>query len=289
MSFSFVCLLQLDAKKSPLALLAQTCSQIGADSPTKNMPATQDKPKKERTSPKAESAKPISLAFKPYETNVVTKKKEERRKSVSPGKGCPTPAKSSGSASGSPAPESKDGGASPIIRSGMEVLEGLKGGCPPGLEANPAFRPPYALYPGWVYPRTKDGVLPVCKDPYCSGCALGGPVHPAPCACAQCEQQKYLGLIYLRPYVCSWIASDKYCGQRFSTSEELLAHLRSHTAPGEPPLLAPSALAPPGLPRYPAAALHPRYHPYSKPTLPLPLALAPYYPYLYPQRLPVHP
>lgn len=32
-----------------------------------------------------------------------------------------------------------------------------------------------------------------------------------------------------KPYVCNWIAGDTYCGKRFSTSEELLQHLRTHT------------------------------------------------------------
>ena len=32
------------------------------------------------------------------------------------------------------------------------------------------------------------------------------------------------------PYVCNWVAGADYCGKRFSTSEELLQHLRTHTA-----------------------------------------------------------
>ena len=32
------------------------------------------------------------------------------------------------------------------------------------------------------------------------------------------------------PYVCNWVAGSDYCGKRYSTSEELLQHLRSHTS-----------------------------------------------------------
>lgn len=32
------------------------------------------------------------------------------------------------------------------------------------------------------------------------------------------------------PFVCNWVAGSDYCGKRFSTSEELLQHLRSHTS-----------------------------------------------------------
>jgi hypothetical protein len=206
--------LQLDAKKSPLALLAQTCSQIGADTPSsKPLISPLEKPKKTQEnatrSPPVKNEKSTQrstptenkLAFKPYENNVVTKKNEENRpssksgstphttteekksesqsperKSVSPATStAATPAPETGKTSPgsgehkSSTPSAR--GASPIIRSGLEILQGhpkdtplgaykhsslssgLSSGlngplgslcCPPGLEhTNPAFRPPF--------------------------------------------------------------------------------------------------------------------------------------------------
>ncbi|XP_065350665.1 zinc finger protein Noc-like [Cloeon dipterum] len=89
------------------------------------------------------------------------------------------------------------------------------------------------------------------------------------------------------PYVCNWIAGDNYCGKRFTSSEELLQHLRSHTNLTESlsasmqshPLLASHAAAMAALHRtYPTPPLSPlaaaRYHPYSKPPLPPSLSAA---------------
>ncbi|CAI9720072.1 finger Noc-like [Octopus vulgaris] len=42
------------------------------------------------------------------------------------------------------------------------------------------------------------------------------------------------------PYICSWVAGNDYCGKRFSTSEELLQHLRTHTTVNDTAALAAS-------------------------------------------------
>ncbi|PSN38864.1 Zinc finger protein Noc [Blattella germanica] len=449
--------LQLDAKKSPLALLAQTCSQIGADSPnTKPLIPPLEKPKKPVaandssavTPPsaaghksdkapvsRASPAEPARLAFKPYETNVLTKKTEENRppsktgsihnsesgedkksnsgsrapsrKSASPPTNnngtTPAPGEATKTSSAPPptsgtergksvSPSANNEGTSPIIRSGLEILHGhpkdlplgtyksgsalssgmagglggslgsLCSGCPPGLEpTNPAFRPPFAGGPfshhhaamlAAGYPSTAPGpyvsyarvktasggeaLVPVCKDPYCTGCQysmhnahqqllLGGSsAGPCPSGCTQCDHQKYnlaaaaalSGLMppgpvppppplpyshqLGRPYVCSWIAGDSYCGKRFTTSEELLQHLRTHTSLATAAdsaaaaaasstsmsllnhhsFLSSSAALHRAAAAYPNPPLSPlsaaRYHPYSKPGLPGSLAASPF-------------
>lgn len=118
------------------------------------------------------------------------------------------------------------------------------------------------------------------------------------------------------PHVCNWMSGSDYCGKRFTTSEELLQHLRTHTSGGESALAAygslgisiPSpadisalhgylgsagSLSPGALRRaYPTSlsplsnsALHAnRYHPYKSTLpnvppvgLPAPHSLGPYY------------
>lgn len=391
----------LDAKKSPLALLAQTCSQIGADTPsTKALLSPLDKSKKSnsensRTPPakdKPDKSSPRitpseqKLAFKPYENNVLTKKEEIRpcsensiphddRKSDSHSTGRKTASPSTNLSAtpnpetGKTSPEQKCGtpsgrSASPIIRSGLEILQGhpkdtplgtykpgLSSGlsglnnhlsalcCPPGLEqTNPAFRPPFpgatfsaqhaamfaAGYPGTTqgpylsYARVKtpsggEALVPVCKDPYCTGCQFSLQnqqlqlTGPCPSGCTQCDHQKYNlamamslvppgpvpSLAYSnlgRPYICNWIAGDTYCGKRFTTSEELLQHLRTHTNGTDPAISAASSallnhhslfstagLHRPGYPNPPLSPLSAaRYHPYGKPALSASLAASPY-------------
>ncbi|KAL1123613.1 hypothetical protein AAG570_002689 [Ranatra chinensis] len=291
----------LDAKKSPLALLAQTCSQIGADSPnTKSLlPSLDSKPKKS-SSGGGDRGSSTSPPKRPYEANVLTKKSgQETPKSE------PDYHEKRRTPSSSDKPKSPDSGASPIIRSGLEVLQGLPHKDltgvmfkpPLGLEANPAFRPPLqAPYVGYARVKTATGseaLVPVCKDPYCGGCQLS--VHSAAlvAAAGSCPSGCTHAYQLVKPYVCNWIAGDNYCGKRFTTSDELLQHLRTHTADSSAGLLNPL--------RYPNPPLSPlsasRYHPYTKPTVPPsiaspfsafnPTALGPYYsPYaLYGQRL----
>ncbi|XP_018616539.2 zinc finger protein 503 [Scleropages formosus] len=125
------------------------------------------------------------------------------------------------------------------------------------------------------------------------------------------------------PHVCNWVSANGPCDKRFSSSEELLSHLRTHTAfagteklisgyPSSSSLASAAAAAmachmhmpPAGGPGSPGAlalrsphhalGLSSRYHPYSKSPLPtpgapvpVPAATGPYYsPYaLYGQRL----
>lgn len=255
----------MDAKKSPLALLAQTCSQIGADSSAVKPLLAMDKNKNKSgscsssstsssssnssdiatakspsqslaKSPKSSTpitstptapatvtatttttnSSEVKLAFKPYETNVLSQQNQnsfkssaslnlsqcsepeqvrpsskssiagqERVPSRSKSNATPTHDTKADDASNrktvSPAGSSQRG-ASPIVRSGMEVLSNANGTaqhpkemssmaaaaaaaaaaykaagpyglnplsalcCPPGMEqhANPAFRPPFA-------------------------------------------------------------------------------------------------------------------------------------------------
>lgn len=430
---------KIDSKKSPLALLAQTCSQIGADSssvkpilldksnnnnnntkqksennarsPTvinnnNNIMKVNDKPNNNSGSPE------IRLAFKPYEMNVLSSSSltnnnrnkiddarpssknssasgseqdnvknlstknynnnvihkdrvPSRNSSDSPlnnntsvknnnqmvdilENGKTTPGSSNNDRkSGSPT----DKGASPIIRSGMEVLHGspkdygaYKSGIfginpmtglpySSGLDpsSNPAFRNPYAGFshhqaamlaaaagyagsnasptPFMSYARVKtpsggEALVPVCKDPYCSGCQYSAHNQqmlmgtPCPQGCTQCEHQK-IGLAMAmsslppghpyatamsRGYVCSWIMGGSYCGKRFETSDELFSHLRTHT----PNLSDPATAAATLVAQQNAALLNPLsnlYRAYSNPQL-SPLSAARYHPYAKPSGLP---
>ncbi|KAL0833076.1 hypothetical protein ABMA28_001186 [Loxostege sticticalis] len=177
------------------------------------------------------------------------------------------------------------------------------------------------LNPYLAYARMKapGGDLGICRDPYCTGCSLSSHLLKSavcPAGCSQCDHAKTpfslptghpaaaayahaqlaaLAAASQLPFVCSWMAGDSaYCGKRFGTSEELLQHLRSHTASGEssPSLSMLSATHPllqRTYPTPPLSPLTPRFHPYSKPShlvssppLPFPLpphpSLAAYFP-----------
>lgn len=140
-----------------------------------------------------------------------------------------------------------------------------------------------------------------CRDPFCTGCALTPhPIGKCQTGCTQCEssattaskssyahqmsqafahaQLAALAAASQMPYVCNWIAGDaSYCGKRFTTSDDLLQHLRTHTASMPESMLNPATAGlPPTHPllqrTYPTPPLSPlsgsRYHPYSKPMPP---------------------
>ncbi|KAG7308094.1 hypothetical protein JYU34_006752 [Plutella xylostella] len=167
---------------------------------------------------------------------------------------------------------------------------------------------PYLMYARMKAPGSEMGI---CRDPYCTGCSLSSHLFKSsscPAGCAQCDHAKTpfsipgghpaaaayahaqlaaLAAASQLPYVCSWMAGDSaYCGKRFSTSDELLQHLRSHTASGEtsPSLSMLSATHPllqRTYPTPPLSPLTPRFHPYSKPSHmmsspPIPFPLAPH-------------
>ncbi|XP_034939407.1 zinc finger protein Elbow-like [Chelonus insularis] len=198
-----------------------------------------------------------------------------------------------------------------------------------------------------------ESLVPVCRDPYCTGCQLnshllaasstattttastnsklvntttsvgiGNVNNPNPsclAGCVQCDHKPVTNLYgsvgsaahvnamaaYAHaqlaalaaasqlPYICNWIAGDtSYCGKRFSTSEELLQHLRSHTSvSSDPSINTAAALSffnptaaglPPNHPlfsrTYPTPPLSPlataRYHPYGKASPLLPPSLS---------------
>jgi len=177
---------------------------------------------------------------------------------------------------------------------------------------------------------------PYCPCAYATSGATHGYGAPCPAGCAQCEHAKaltaagalpspYLSLVNpfypphstsslglglpssagvaaaaaaagASPIVCSWMAEGRYCGKRFGTTEELMAHLRTHTnlsaSDSALSLLHPAyqaqllgARPPFGVPvsmssMSPLSAA--RYHPYAKPGVGLGLpqphpSLAAYY------------
>ncbi|XP_063227316.1 zinc finger protein Noc-like [Bacillus rossius redtenbacheri] len=357
----------LDAKKSPLALLAQTCSQIGADSPSaKPLIPALEKPSKapksdtprEKSSPTTSSSSSASSSggepaprssFKPYEACPVQPPPREKTLSPAEDRGARVrtpvaPAKSgrcgsnhsASSPRSSPAVGRKTPADKPAEPAASKAAAFSPG--PPPADKPPAsylagypppFSPaeallqhkPYLGYARMKTPAGGDTLVAVCRDPYCTGCQLSSQLLAAaaaagkgcPGGCAQCDhagklpgaaaaaayahaQLAALAAASQLPYVCSWVGGDAtYCGKRFAASDELLQHLRTHTAASEPP--------PPAHPlfhrTYPTPPLSPlataRYHPYGKPLLPPSLGyplhphpgLPPYFsPYsLYGQRL----
>lgn len=182
---------------------------------------------------------------------------------------------------------------------------------------------PYFNYSKLKMPGAPDSMIPVCRDPYCTGCALSSHMlgklgsSSCPAGCTQCDhpgsktfsqaaaaaslaasqssaamyahaQLAALAAASQLPYVCNWIGSDSsYCGKRFAASEELFQHLRTQHAAG---VSMSEALLNPATAAAAAAAGLPPTHPLFQrtyPTPPLsPMSAARYHPYGKPPLLP---
>merc|ERR1712072_250224 len=275
--------------KSPLQLLAQTCSQIGADpGNTKlSLDKTKDNNKKSSSSPAlivsdnaspgtqvnhSSSSRPVS--FKPYESDRNNKtpssvislspnSNSKHNSSTSPLTSSTTATSSASAGSTAAKTSTTSEAATPVIRSGMEVLAGQPKDLM-SLYANPAFRPhslggAAAGYPPSLVPPTSlaaslaaaaAGSLgtSVCRDPYCrdptcptaiynaqltaSLMASGLPpgyaelfnAHKAATAANNPAAANGAGM-----FICNWNGREGYCGKRHASAEELLQHLRTHT------------------------------------------------------------
>lgn len=172
---------------------------------------------------------------------------------------------------------------------------------------------PYLNYARMKMPGGTESMMPVCRDPYCTGCALsphlmgGGKTGTGSCpaGCTQCDhpsaknpypslptsayahaQLAALAAASQMPYVCNWIAGDSnYCGKRFATSEELFQHLRTQHTTGSMS----ESLINPAIAAAVASGIPPT-HPlfqraYPSPQL-SPLSTARYHPYSKPSLLP---
>jgi len=349
--------------KSPLQMLAQTCSQIGADTgPTKIMDRSKGSDKKPNQNKLSSSptivvsdAKPVS--FKPYETTTkeparVEQKRASSSASNSSPKSTPISTSSPGVSRSSMSPSEKSehkimengkrgssprtvsagpsssSETTPTIRSGMEILAGhpkdipLGTYRPPGpgsfpFDLNPAFRLPMAgLYSSAAASGPAGSVCrdPYCKDPTCPTAVYNAYVArlsaPTGLPAARGLPPGYLELLEAQkmaslglppsvptslassaslgpggPYICNWMNGRDYCGKRFTSAEELLVHLKTHTnlSASDSSLLNPYAASLLGI-RAPSASgpMLPsalslqasRYSPYQRPGAPLPPSLA---------------
>ncbi|XP_043210002.1 putative protein TPRXL [Amphibalanus amphitrite] len=293
----------LETKESPLSLLAKTCSNIGMDQPSRLTPAS--KPAKEdsaaksssppasspssstsrtsesrnhsRRSPPTSSQGPTSqtssqagsrskVSFKPYES-VTSPSAAERGKSRSPA------AKAT-----SPRPA-----AAAVVTSSPATSPSEKESPKPAT----SYLSPYGLGSPLDALYLRSGLPPsACRDPLCKGCLPG----LCPTGCLHCKTLSALpgtpsplglglypppGLVGgLQPYCCNWSEAGTYCGKRFNSSDELMQHLRGHTAADATVLPSPLGLMLPRAPYSAASALSPlaslaagRYHPYAKPGL----------------------
>ncbi|OWA50934.1 hypothetical protein BV898_15435 [Hypsibius exemplaris] len=127
------------------------------------------------------------------------------------------------------------------------------------------------------------GMMPrFCPDPFCFSCTQQNmhcpPHNPAALPMDYSALSSYSslqnGLNSNKSLVCNWISpGENYCGKRFLTSEELFAHLRTHTnlsvsSLSTDPLQNSYSSYAAYLSRYPSLAAASRYSPLFKSSMP---------------------
>lgn len=210
----------------------------------------------------------------------------------------------------------------------MLAAAGYSGAAAAAAAASAAGSNPYLGYTRVKTPSGGETLVPICKDPYCTGCQFSAHNHQmmmgsqCPAGCTQCDHQKYMAMALSsmppagypgypsptsaaalsvntggsgptgsggaasRPYMCNWVVGDSYCGKRCNTTDELLAHLRTHTANlSDPAALALQQQLMPLSGIFPPSSLHHHHRGYPNPPL-SPLSGSRYHPYVKPSTLP---
>jgi len=165
------------------------------------------------------------------------------------------------------------------------------GGMPPAMQGFPfglqsaLSGVPSQNHPGMLPPSFLQGLPPTCL-----------PQPPPQPSVATTSSSPSLS-VGSSPYMCSWMQGRDFCGRRFNSSEELMSHLRTHTAnmgdapPSLPPptsalallqaqaaqlrgqISPPTSSAPSSLSMPPTS--DPRYHPYlGRPSFAIPSTLS---------------
>ena len=250
-----------ESKISPLAMLTQHCNKIegllgsslnnktnhkvnhgsprqspkrsrldisdSEDGPSSASPPSSKQPRLNSTSPKQDSAK----VSQPLASNEVKRKTPEQRRPTSGSSlsSLSPTARASQSLYGAPPTGLGHFPPHPMLPPGYP-------GLPPHLTGLPTAPHPHASSPCRAGPCTN----PMCTDMTCPTAAarasflMGVPAPPS---------LNLLSLMHphnpanpapppptASPYTCNWMSGPDFCGRRFSTSEDLMSHLRTHTA-----------------------------------------------------------